>query len=271
MPSVKASLLLAVLMVAVQMRPAHAVDTATWKAAENLQSPSYVVEKRGEKVLAYRNSEMAGALLGTFFDPPQIVVESISAKLQKAIAGGVATNIPNSSLSDIYNLTIDESASVHVRRLIAGTQITRYGSMEKDGFSVRSFPELRIISKEFNRLDSRKAYSIYVIHVIEASNLLGRPGTVAIGYRVDHETKWGWSSGHDPFSFGKHKIKTRVIDEALFAAISNSQGKVQSAFVGVFGGEDFYEYIDQWRLARNSLPLSLNRSKGPESKRPQSN
>ena len=197
-----------------------------WKTAKEIRTTSYVVAETGEQVLMYRPNIIAGALLCVFRVEQSVVAKRIIEVLSRDPGVAVTTELPNSNLLEISSSALPSGMSEPVRELVVHNQRSTIGPLVQDGFGVDSFKEIRIISKVFNQLGRRSASSTYSVHVIDAKRLLGASGTIVIIYRMDRDKKWGWSSVHDPFSFGHHSIETRVVDKLLFNVISGVGGKV---------------------------------------------
>lgn len=228
---------------------------AQWKAASDLEAASYLMRERKESVLIHGSNEMAGAVIATFLGDVQTVTELLSRRLSKTLGGASTLKISGSSLQGIVDSALPESRSEYVRRLDADNQRPALQALAKEGFRVDSVEEVRIVSKKFNALDRRDASSTHVAHVVDAAGFLDRRGTVVILYRLDRETRWGWSNVHDLFSFGRHKVLTRLVDVSLFEAVAETEGlEPKAVYVGTFGQKQFQEYLDEWRRLRNSLP-----------------
>ena len=229
-------------------------SSGDWKTAKEVGTNSYVIAETGEQVLMYRPNIMAGAILAVFRAEPGVVAKFIVDTLAGNPGVTKAIEIPNSSLIEVSVSMLLPSRSEYVRALDAYNMENAIQPLVKDGFRVDSFKETRVITKDSNQLGRRSASSTYSAHVIDATKLLGISGTVVIIYRTDREKKWGWSSVHDPFSFGHHSIETRVVDKLLFSVISGMGSKVGGAYyLGLLGQKQPHEYPDEWRQARSWL------------------
>ena len=225
-----------------------------WKAAKEIADSSYVMTETGEQVLMYRSNILAGAMLGVFRVEQDVATKSIVDMLLRDPGISVTTAIPNSSLIGISTSMLSYDKSEYVRILNTHNLATAIESLVRDGFGVDAFKETRVFANKFNQLGRRNASSTYAAHIIDAEKLLGIHGTVVILYRTDREKRWGWSSVHDPFSFGHHSVETRVVDKRLFNIMSSVGSKAGGAYyLGPLGQKPPHDYLDEWRQARNWL------------------
>jgi hypothetical protein len=233
-----------------------AAPVALWRPAADVPRASYVAREKHDVVLMNGPSEMAGAVIATFLDDPSPVVDRLAKRLSANEGSWTVKSIADSTFQDIVKLNWPEPASETARKLDESYLQSGMETLAKEGIPLGPSEEIRMISGQFNFISSRNADSIYLVHVIDANGLFGRHGTVVIAYRRDQETAWGWTSPHDPFSFGRHRIDTRLVDRYLYEAISvPARIGFEPAHVGTFGQSDFFNYPNKWRAAMRSLPI----------------
>lgn len=199
---------------------AQEVYQDNWKSGVNIID-SIIVNKTKEKVLfnsGEKNSTPVEALLVSFNSPAQ----KISGELKQAFFQRLNVNLEESK---IVNGNLEEILKYMKyryyklddleKKMVGLAQVSIGNKLKSIGVTIDSLNGLSLKSNRINISHKNNSFSQYFIYIYDTENIFQKPGSLAIIFRMDEYTKWGWSSIHDPLGFGKHSYAEQFIDEAL--------------------------------------------------------
>lgn len=96
----------------------------------------------------------------------------------------------------------------------AGDQIA---SLPADGMRLETAAAVRIVTKPFNGVPSRKGWSELTMMVLDGSRIFGADSTLVVSWRYDSAEKWGTGPSGSLFDFGRHRYGDTYVTSTEYA------------------------------------------------------
>jgi hypothetical protein len=216
-----------------------------------LANPTYILDKTGEEFLLYRTGDHASAAIYAIAMPYAVTIAEFTKLIEQRLGVASQEKYQTSGFKDMFDdmaLEIDDPAS---RDLWKDSWKTATAKLNSAGFTVEGFRQAIIRSKPYNQYPSRSAFSVLNLRFLDATQVVGKPGTILILYRTDKAKEWWQQNPHNPFSFGYRMRAVHYVTRTEHAIFDSWATGVNVPYeLQALGANPVTAYEEEWGKVR---------------------
>jgi hypothetical protein len=129
------------------------------------------------------------------------------------------------------------------------------------GMTFGDVGKTEIITERYNYLSNREGWSVLNVEIYDGADVLSVPSTILLVSRMDSAKEWGFSSGHNPFSFGFDRRERRFVTSGEYEFIAGVAKEANAPMFGapIWGQRPLFSYIPVWQEVHEWLSSDLSR------------